>query len=53
MGRPRPRARPARLISIVDPGNTASLGVTRKLGMVEGWSGEREGRPHVVMVLDL
>ncbi|GAB3454761.1 GNAT family N-acetyltransferase [Kineococcus endophyticus] len=42
-----------RLISIVDPGNTASLGVTRKLGMVEGWSGEREGRPHVVMVLDL
>ncbi|WP_380174682.1 GNAT family N-acetyltransferase [Kineococcus sp. DHX-1] len=41
-----------RLISVVDPGNTASLGVTSKLGMVEGWRGEREARPHVVMVLE-
>lgn len=40
-----------RLISIVDPDNAASLAVTRKLGMVEGWRGEREGRAHVVMVL--
>lgn len=42
-----------RLVSVVDPGNAASLAVTRKLGMVEGWRSEAEGRPHVVTVLDL
>ncbi|PRY17209.1 GNAT family N-acetyltransferase [Kineococcus rhizosphaerae] len=42
-----------RLISIVDPDNAASLAVTRKLGMVEGWRAEEEGRPHVVTVLEL
>ncbi|WP_432562676.1 GNAT family N-acetyltransferase [Kineococcus sp. SYSU DK003] len=42
-----------RLISVVHPGNAASLAVTRKLGMREGWRAEAEGQPHVVMVLDL
>ena len=40
-----------RLISIIAPGNVESLGVARKLGMVEGWRGEQEGRAHVVMTL--
>jgi RimJ/RimL family protein N-acetyltransferase len=42
-----------RLISVVDPGNAASLAVCRKLGMAQGWSGVREERAHVVMVLQL
>lgn len=42
-----------RLISIVDPDNAASLAVTRKLGMTQGWTGEREGREHTVQVRDL
>lgn len=41
-----------RLISIVAPDNAASLAVTRKLGMTRGWTGEREGRAHVVQVRD-
>lgn len=41
-----------RLISVVAPANAASLAVTRKLGMVQGWRAEAEGRPHVVMVLE-
>lgn len=42
-----------RLISVVAPDNAASLAVTRKLGMVPGWTGEREGRAHTVQVRDL
>ncbi|MEZ0164256.1 GNAT family N-acetyltransferase [Kineococcus sp. LSe6-4] len=42
-----------RLISVVAPDNAASLAVTGKLGMTQGWRAEREGRPHVVTVLDL
>ena len=42
-----------RLISIVSPENEASLAVTRKLGMSRGWTGEAEGRAHVVQLLDL
>nr|WP_218885459.1 GNAT family N-acetyltransferase [Kineococcus aurantiacus] len=52
VGRARALGLP-RLISIVDPDNAASLAVTRKLGMVEGWRAEAEGRPHVVTVLQL
>jgi len=38
-----------RLISIIHPENAASFGVARKLGMVEGWHGDSEDRPHTVM----
>lgn len=42
-----------RLISIIHPDNAASFAVARKLGMREGWRGDSEDRPHVVMTLDL
>ena len=42
-----------RLISIIHPDNAASFAVARKLGMTEGWRGDSEERPHVVMTLPL